>query len=149
MGKLFRKTFIPSDLNTCWEFFSTPENLSRITPSAMDFQIKDFDGKKMYGGQRIGYTVKPLLGVKVKWLTEIRSVNNKKEFVDVQLKGPYKIWHHRHLFKVKGNGVEMIDIVHYKLPFGLFGRILEKFIVKKKVEEIFDFREHIIKEIFS
>ena len=148
MGKLFRKTLLKTDAASCWDFFSSPANLSKITPSEMSFVIKDYDGKKMYEGQRISYTVKPLLGIPLSWLTEIRSVKDKSEFVDVQLRGPYKIWHHRHIFKEVEGGIEMIDMVHYKLPFGLLGKLMEKLIVKGKVERIFDYREKVIQDAF-
>lgn len=149
MGVLFRKTFIKTDLNSCWDFFSSPENLAKITPASMQFVIRKFDGKKMYEGQQIAYTVKPFAGLKINWLTEIKSVNVNREFVDLQIEGPYKIWHHRHLFKEKNNGVEMIDVVHYQLPFGIFGKLVEKLIVKKKLKEIFDHREKVINSYFK
>ena len=148
MGKYFRKTILKTDIDTCWEFFSSPTNLSKMTPKGMSFVIKDFDGKNMYEGQRIGYTLKPLFNIPFFWLTEIRSVKDKREFVDVQLKGPYKIWHHRHLFRETKDGVEMIDMVHYKLYFGILGRLLEKLIVNRKIEHIFNFREKAIQNIF-
>lgn len=149
MGVLFRKTFIKTDINSCWDFFSSPENLAKITPSSMEFVIREFDGKKMYEGQQIAYTVKPLAGLKMNWLTEIKSVNVNREFVDLQIEGPYKIWHHRHLFKEKNNGVEMFDVVHYQLPFGIFGKLAEKLIVRRKLKEIFDYREKVINSYFK
>lgn len=149
MGKLFRKTFIKTDIETCWNFFNSPANLSKITPEEMDFVIKEFDDKKMYEGQRISYTVKPFFGYPVKWVTEINSVRDQKEFVDTQIKGPYSIWHHRHLFKEIDGGIEMIDIVHYKLPFGFLGKLLERLVVRKKLESIFNYREKVIHQYFK
>ena len=149
MGKLFRKTIIKTDMETCWDFFSSPDNLSKITPPEMDFVIKKFDHKKMYEGQQIGYTVKPLIGIPVKWLTEIKSVTKNREFVDFQEKGPYKLWHHRHLFKEIPEGIEMTDIVHYKAPFGILGKLMEKLFIQKKVESIFNYREKVIKDFFE
>jgi ligand-binding SRPBCC domain-containing protein len=148
MGKLFRKTVLRIDMEECWDFFSSPANLARITPDEMDFVITEYDGKRMYEGQLISYTVKPLFGFKVKWTTEITSVTDYIEFVDRQLEGPYKIWHHRHQFKQVDGGVEMIDMVHYALPFGILGKIAEKLIVKKKVKAIFDYREKVISDLF-
>ena len=149
MGKLYRKTIVPADLETCWDFFSSPENLAKITPEEMDFVIKDFDGKKMYEGQQISYTVKPLAGLPMKWKTLITSVRDRKEFVDLQLEGPYKLWHHLHIFRETKEGVEMIDIVNYKAPFGFLGRIMEKILIDKKVKGIFDHREIQIRKIFT
>lgn len=115
----------------------------------MDFTITKFDGKKMYDGQVIEYSVKPLLGLSVKWVSQIRSVKDQREFADVQLSGPYKHWHHRHLFVEKEGKVEMIDIIHYKLPFGLLGKLAEKLIVRKKLNNIFDHRERTIQSLFK
>ena len=149
MGILFRKNIVKSDINTCWSFFSSPSNLSEITPVNIGFSMKDHDGRNMYEGQKISYTVKPLFGFSLLWTTEIKSVKEKKEFVDTQLVGPYKIWHHRHLFKETDHGVEMIDVVHYKLPFGMLGKLIEKLVVRKKVNKIFDYRDRQIKRIFN
>lgn len=149
MGVLFRKTFIKTDINSCWDFFSSPENLAKITPPSMEFFIREYDGRKMYEGQQIAYTVIPFAGFKVKWLTEIQSVTLNREFVDLQIEGPYKIWHHRHSFKEKNGGIEMIDVVHYKLPLGLLGKLAEKLIVQRKLKEIFDYREKVITSNFK
>ena len=88
----------------------------------------------------IEYTVKPLLGIPLNWITEIKTVKELDFFVDEQRKGPYRIWHHEHHFKEVEGGVEMTDIVSYELPFGFLGRLMHPLIVKKKLEEIFEFR---------
>ena len=88
----------------------------------------------------IEYTVRPLLGIPMNWVTEIKTVKNLEFFVDEQRIGPYKIWHHEHHFKEVEGGVEMTDIVSYELPMGFLGRMMHPIIVKKKLEEIFDFR---------
>jgi ligand-binding SRPBCC domain-containing protein len=94
----------------------------------------------MYEGLMIEYTVKPLLGIPMNWVTEIKTVKDLKFFVDEQRVGPYKIWHHEHHFKEVDGGVEMTDIVSYALPLGFLGRLMHPILVKKKLEEIFDFR---------
>ena len=94
----------------------------------------------MYEGLMIEYTVKPLLGIPMNWVTEIKTVKDLELFVDEQRVGPYKIWHHEHHFKEVEGGVEMTDIVSYMLPMGILGRMMHPIIVKKKLEEIFDFR---------
>ena len=88
----------------------------------------------------IEYTVRPLLGIPMNWVTEIKTVKDLELFVDEQRVGPYKIWHHEHHFKEVEGGVEMTDIVSYMLPMGILGRMMHPIIVKKKLEEIFDFR---------
>ena len=140
MYQLKRTQFIRTDLKTAWDFFSSPGNLKKITPDYMGFDVKTELPEKMYEGLMIEYTVKPLLGIPMNWITEIKTVKELEFFVDEQRKGPYKIWHHEHHFKEKNGGVEMTDIVSYELPLGILGRIMHPFVVQKKLEEIFDFR---------
>ena len=140
MYQLKRTQFIRTDLKTAWDFFSSPGNLKKITPDYMGFDVKTELPDKMYEGLMIEYTVKPLLGIPMNWITEIKTVNELEFFVDEQRKGPYKIWHHEHHFKEVDGGVEMTDIVSYELPLGILGRIMHPFLVQKKLEEIFDFR---------
>ena len=140
MYQLKRTQFIKTDLKTAWDFFSSPGNLKKITPQYMGFDVRTALPEKMYEGLMIEYTVKPLLGIPMNWITEIKTVKDLQFFVDEQRKGPYKIWHHEHHFKVKDGGVEMTDIVSYELPLGILGRIMHPFVVQKKLEEIFDFR---------
>ena len=140
MYQLKRTQFIKTDLKTAWDFFSSPGNLKKITPDYMGFDVKTELPEKMYEGFMIEYTVKPLLGIPMNWITEIKTVKDLEFFVDEQRKGPYKIWHHEHHFKEIDGGVEMTDIVSYELPLGILGRIMHPFVVQKKLEEIFDFR---------
>ena len=140
MYQLKRTQFIRTDLKTAWDFFSSPGNLKKITPDYMGFDVKTELPDKMYEGLMIEYTVKPLLGIPMNWITEIKTVKELECFVDEQRKGPYKIWHHEHHFKEVDGGVEMTDIVSYELPLGILGRIMHPFLVQKKLEEIFDFR---------
>ena len=90
-----------------------------------------------------------LLNIPMKWITEITHVKENEFFVDEQRKGPYRIWHHEHHFKVVDGGVEMTDIVSYEIPFGIFGKIAHPLVVKKKLEEIFAFRLIAVDEIFN
>ena len=140
MYQLKKTQFIKTDLKTAWDFFSSPGNLKKITPDYMGFDVKTELPEKMYEGLMIEYTVKPLLGIPMNWITEIKTVKELEFFVDEQRKGPYKIWHHEHHFKEVDGGVEMTDIVSYELPLGILGRIMHPFLVQKKLEKIFDFR---------
>jgi hypothetical protein len=94
----------------------------------------------MYAGQIIEYTVKPLLGIPLYWMTEITHVQEGAYFVDEQRFGPYIMWHHQHHFKEVTGGVMMTDIVHYKIPLGFLGDIAHWLFVKKQLQGIFDFR---------
>lgn len=140
---------LPIDLKTAWDFFSSPKNLSVITPPDLDFVIKSELPEKMYPGMMIKYTVKPMLGIPVTWVTEITHVEDLKFFVDEQRVGPYSIWHHQHFFKEIEGGIEMTDIVDYKLPFGIIGDITHPFLVKPRLNQIFDYRFKKLEELFG
>jgi ligand-binding SRPBCC domain-containing protein len=149
MYQLKRKQFVKTDLKTCWDFFSSPQNLKRITPPYMGFNIKFDLPEKMYEGLMIEYSVKPVLGIPMTWITEIKTVKDNLFFVDEQRKGPYKIWHHEHHFKEVEGGVEMTDIVSYELPLGILGKFAHTLFVKKQLEGIFNFRIKMVDEIFA
>jgi ligand-binding SRPBCC domain-containing protein len=107
----------------------------------MDFNITDWDRKKAYPGQIIRYTVKPILGIKINWVTEITHVRAKEYFVDEQRFGPYSFWHHKHFIKEIEGGVIMEDVIHYKPPFGLIGVLLNFLFINSKLNSIFKHRE--------
>jgi len=140
---------INTSLDECWEFFSNPRNLQKITPESMGFEITDFDSQSMYSGQIIQYKISPLLGLKVNWVTEITQVKDRAYFIDDQRFGPYSFWHHKHFFEATPTGVKMTDVIHYALPFGFLGRIVNALIVKNKLKEIFDYRYQKIDKIFN
>jgi ligand-binding SRPBCC domain-containing protein len=141
---------IPITLNEAWDFFSKPDNLKDITPAAMGFVIRSkHHGESMYAGQIIEYTVKPLLGIPLYWMTEITHVEEGKYFVDEQRFGPYSLWHHQHHFKEMQGGVEMTDIVHYKVPFRFLGDIANTFLVRQQLKKIFDFRFKMVEDKFG
>ncbi|MDP1802386.1 MAG: SRPBCC family protein [Bacteroidota bacterium] len=151
LHKIESNQFIKSDINTIWDFMSSPGNLALITPAYMNFTIINEKKplEKMYAGQIIEYYVSPALGIKLKWVTEITHVENNYYFVDEQRFGPYALWHHKHFIKQVEGGVEMIDIVHYNLPFGFLGRLVNSLFVKKQLKEIFEYRHKKIDELFS
>jgi ligand-binding SRPBCC domain-containing protein len=148
MYQLKTKQFVKTDIATCWDFFSDPKNLSKITPQSMGFIVRTELPDKMYEGLMIEYTVRPMLGIPMNWITEIKTVKNHSFFVDEQRKGPYRIWHHEHHFKEVEGGVEMTDIVSYELPLGFLGRLMHPILVKNKLKEIFDYRRQKVDELF-
>jgi ligand-binding SRPBCC domain-containing protein len=147
--ELKREQFIPISVEQAWDFFSSPKNLAVITPDEMGFIIKSNVPEKMFSGLLIDYTVKPLLGIPLRWQTEILEVDEYKSFVDNQNKGPYKLWHHTHLFEPVNGGVKMTDIVKYELPLGVLGTIAHATFVKNKLNHIFDYRFKKVEEIFG
>lgn len=141
---------IPVSLDKAWDFFSSPENLQTITPDSLGFKIiSRHHGEKMYAGQVIEYKVSPLLGIPLYWMTEITHVEDKRYFVDEQRYGPYSMWHHQHHFKIIEGGVEMTDIIHYKLPLWFLGDMANGLFVKKQLREIFAYRYKKVEELFG
>ncbi|OJX49915.1 MAG: cell division inhibitor [Flavobacterium sp. 38-13] len=146
---LYTKQQLPVSIETAWEFISNPKNLEIITPKSMQFKTLSGDEKEMFAGQIIHYKITPLFGISMQWVTEITHVQEQKFFVDEQRFGPYAFWHHKHFLKAIPGGVEMEDIVHYKLPMGLLGQLAHPFIVKPKLDEIFAYRRKKLIEIFG
>ncbi|MCK7591258.1 SRPBCC family protein [Subsaxibacter sp. CAU 1640] len=147
--RLQRFQRLPISVEQAWEFFSNPKNLKTITPDYMGFDILSGADRPMFAGQIIQYIVTPILGIKTKWVTEITHVVPKSYFVDEQRFGPYALWHHKHFIKEIEGGIEMEDIIDYKLPFGLLGRLVHLFLVKPKLEEIFNYRKEKLEELFG
>ena len=143
------KQKLPISVNKAWDFLSSPINLKTITPDYMGFNILSGADRKMYPGQIIQYIVTPLFGIKTKWVTEITHVQENKYFVDEQRFGPYALWHHKHFIRPIKGGVEMEDIIDYKIPFGLIGQLVHPIIIKPKLKEIFDYRHDKLIEIFG
>lgn len=141
---------IPVSLDKAWSFFSDPANLKTITPADLGFEIiSKHHGGFMYAGQIIEYTVKPLLGIPMYWMTEITHVEDKKFFVDEQRFGPYQLWHHQHHFKPIEGGVEMTDIVHYRIPMGIIGNLANGILVKSQLRKIFGHRFKAVETTFG
>lgn len=147
--QLHKKQNLPISIDEAWEFLSSPANLKTITPDYMGFNILSGADRPMYPGQIIQYIVTPVLGIKTKWVTEITHVVDKQYFVDEQRFGPYALWHHKHFIKEIEGGVEMEDIIDYKVPFGWLGQLVHPMLVKPKLEEIFTYRTKKLEEIFG
>ncbi|MBN2595383.1 MAG: SRPBCC family protein [Marinifilaceae bacterium] len=144
-----KEQFIKATIEEIWDFISSPQNLKKITPENMGFDIRTPNlPDKIYEGMIISYTVRPLLGIPTNWVTEITHLKEKFYFVDEQRVGPYKLWHHQHIIMPKENGVLMKDIVSYQPPFGLLGRIANALIIRNTLNDIFDYRTNVLKKIF-
>lgn len=146
---LHSKQNIPISLDQAWDFLSNPNNLKTITPDYMGFHILRGADRKMYAGQIIQYIVTPILNIPTKWVTEITHVEDKHYFVDEQRFGPYALWHHKHFLREIPGGVEMEDIVDYKIPLGILGQMVHPILVKPKLKEIFHHRQNKLIELFG
>ena len=139
-----------SDIETIWSFVSKPENLEKITPDNMKFSILSKSNLEMEEGMLISYKISPFLDINTTWITMITNVIKNEKFIDQQVKGPYKFWHHEHKFEViSSNKVKMTDIITYIPPFGFLGDIANALFLKKKLNNIFDYRNNILNSMFN
>lgn len=147
---LYRKQFFPITLQEAWDFFSSPKNLAKITPTKMKFKILHISGKeKIHEGQIIQYKISVLPLYWVYWVTEIQEVNEPFSFVDDQRSGPFKIWRHKHTFREVKGGIEMTDEVSYAVPYGLLGVLAHWLFVGREVNGIFNHRFETLEKQFS
>lgn len=145
---LQREQWIPRPIEEVFAFFSDARNLEAITPPWLGFRILSANPIPLRAGAHIAYLLR-WHGLPVRWLTEIECWNAPTEFVDVQTRGPYRLWRHTHTFEPSGDGTLMRDMVRYALPFGALGRLVHAALVKSEVAAIFDFRALRIAEIFE
>jgi len=147
--QLKRIQILPISLGKAWDFFSSPFNLKQITPPDMGFEVKKLEeNQKMYQGMIVSYRVRPMLQIPISWVTEITHVQEPLYFVDEQRVGPYSLWHHQHHFREVAEGVEMTDIVSYKVPLGILGNFANWLFVRKRLEYIFDYRYQTLQKLF-
>ncbi|MYY25924.1 SRPBCC family protein [Elizabethkingia anophelis] len=147
---LYREQQLNCNIEEVWDFFSSPLNLSKITPKDMKFTVlSDLKNTLIYEGMEIDYLVSPVLEIPLKWKTRITQVNYKKSFTDLQAKGPYRYWNHYHEFIENDKGVLMKDSVDYELPFGLLGKLAHSLFVHKRLKSIFEFRYNFLEGYFN
>lgn len=149
MHLLEREQVLPVSLDQAWEFFSSPRNLNEITPPELGFRIESCEDKPLFDGQIITYRVRLAPLVWVRWVTEIKSVVVRSSFIDEQRAGPYRFWHHRHVFEEVDGGVRMTDTVHYSVGFWFLGEIAHALFVRPKLARIFQFRRDLLSQRFA
>jgi len=147
--KIHRVQQLSISIHAAWDFFAEPRNLQELTPPSLSFEVTSELPGKMHPGMIITYKLTPLLGIPSRWITEITHVAEPHLFVDEQRFGPYRFWHHQHLFREIAGGVEMEDIVHYIIPFGRIGQLAAAALVKKELQNIFDFRRDVLAKKFG
>jgi len=140
---------LPVDREVLWEFISVPQNLNKITPPDMAFEIIGEPPEKTYAGLLLEYRVKvPLLGWST-WLTEIKYVEEGVSFMDEQRVGPYNLWLHTHKLEDVDGGTRMTDDIRYLVPFGPIGLLANAVFVGRTLRRIFDYRRVKMEEIFG
>ncbi len=148
--QLIKTQKLPVTSTQIWNFISSPSNLKEITPEHMGFIVTSNSGsEKMYPGMIITYKVSPLLGIKLNWVTEITQVKDNEYFIDEQRIGPYSMWHHEHKIEPIEDGVLMTDIVTYQPPMGILGALANSLLIKKQLQQIFDYRTIALEKRFG
>ncbi|HUH18409.1 SRPBCC family protein [Albibacterium sp.] len=148
--QLYKEQQLHCDIETAWNFFSSPKNLSKITPNDMRFTVRsDYNSEQIVEGMIIDYTVSPVLKVPLNWRTRITQVELNRSFTDFQERGPYKYWNHFHEFIPNNEGVLVKDTVDYELPLGVLGEISHRAFVKRKLADIFNFRYGVLEKLFN
>jgi ligand-binding SRPBCC domain-containing protein len=150
---LRREQWVPRPVEEVFAFFSDARNLAELTPPWLGFHILTPGPIQIAAGTRLRYRL-GWHGVPVSWTTEIRRWDPPFQFVDVQLTGPYRLWHHTHRFETRDAGTRdagtrMTDVVRYRLPFGIIGRAVHALKVRRDIEQIFDYRFRRIGELFG
>ena len=140
---------LPISVEEAWRFFSDANKLAEITPAWLDFQMTNEVPDEIIPGTIITYTIRPLLGLPVRWVTEITHTEAPHRFVDEQRFGPYRFWHHQHFFRPVDGGTEVEDLAHYALPFGSLGRLAHALTVRRRLDAIFSFRRRALVERFG
>ncbi|MGI8428969.1 MAG: SRPBCC family protein [Solirubrobacteraceae bacterium] len=137
--RLEREQVLDRPLDEVFQFFSQAHNLERITPSWLNFKVLSREPIEMHAGTVIEYRLR-LYGVPFRWSSRIESWEPDHGFADRQVRGPYRLWHHRHEFAADGEGTVVRDHVEYALPFGVLGELAHAAFVRRDLRRIFDFR---------
>jgi ligand-binding SRPBCC domain-containing protein len=145
---LEREQWIARPVADVFEFFSNAANLEKITPPWLAFQILTPMPLQIRTGARIEYEIRWRF-FRMKWMSEIIDWQLDKRFTDVQLRGPYALWHHDHIFESDNNGTRMRDRVRYRIPLGPLGAIAHRVKVRRDLNAIFDYRAAEIERIVA
>jgi ligand-binding SRPBCC domain-containing protein len=142
-----REQWIPKPLEEAFAFFSRPENLEQITPAFLRFQVVRAE-RELHAGSLIDYRLH-VRGVPMRWTSEITNWDPPHRFVDTQVRGPYALWRHQHIFLPENGGTRISDDVEYALPFGFVGQLAHALLVRRDVEKIFEFRRLRLTELLG
>jgi ligand-binding SRPBCC domain-containing protein len=145
---LQREQWVPQSVDKVFAFFSAPANLELLTPPWLKFQIVTPQPVTMAAGTLIEYRIHWHF-IRMRWVTEIVEWSPPTRFVDTELKGPYKMWHHTHSFVAERNGTTIRDDIRYALPLGILGAIANHLSVGRDLERIFDYRTERVSERFG
>lgn len=137
---LHRSQRVPVPPSRAFDFYADARNLEPMTPPWLHFRLLTSSSSQMGAGTLLDYRLR-LHGIPIRWRTRIETWDRPHRFTDVQLRGPYALWHHTHEFRPYGDdGCEMHDVVRYAIPFGPLGELARRLFVRRDLDRIFDFR---------
>jgi hypothetical protein len=146
--RLNREQHLGRPLDEVFAFFAEARNLERITPSWLRFEVRSAEPIEMEAGALIDYRLR-VHGVPLGWTSQIEVWEPGRQFVDRQLRGPYRLWHHRHRFEAVQGGTRITDEVHYAVPFGIVGELVHPLFVRRDLERVFDHRQVAVRELLG
>jgi ligand-binding SRPBCC domain-containing protein len=131
-----------------FDFYGDARNLEPLTPPWLHFEVTTPGPITLQEGALLEYKLR-LHGVPVRWQTLIETWESPVRFVDIQLKGPYSLWEHTHLFEEDGDTTVAHDRVRYAMPLGPFGAVAHRLVVRRDLERIFDYRGEAVSELLA
>jgi len=145
--ELRREQLVPASLDVVFHYFEDPGNLAGITPAWLRFEIVRSTDERVREGTEIEYHIR-WLGVRLPWVSRVTRWDPPRSFVDEQVRGPYRRWHHTHSFEPREDAVAMTDVIEYEMPAGPLGRLVHAIVVRRQLEAIFDYRASRVAERF-
>ena len=140
---------LPIQVEEAWDFFTSPGNLSLITPPWLDYRLSSNPPEYMHPGTLYSAQIRPFPGISMQWITEITYIRPPSLFITDQRVGPFKVWHHEYHFREHADGVELEDIVQYGLPLGPIGSLVHDLYVRRKLHEVFTYRAQSLERRFG
>jgi ligand-binding SRPBCC domain-containing protein len=148
LHRLERRLRLDQPLHSVFAFFAEARNLEQITPPWLRFELREPGPRELGAGTLIDYRLR-LHGVPLRWTSRIDEWSPGQGFVDRQLRGPYRVWHHRHSFVADGDGTIVGDEVHYALPLGPLGEVAHRLFVRRDLERIFAYRHQAVARLLA
>jgi ligand-binding SRPBCC domain-containing protein len=145
---LERQQLVRHPVGRVFGFFARARNLELLTPPWLRFEVLTPEPVEMRVGTVIDYRLR-LHGLPLRWQSRIEAWEPERAFVDRQLRGPYKLWHHRHEFEPCGADTLVRDRVHYALPFGALGAVVARSFVARDLDRIFAFRHEAVRTVLG
>jgi ligand-binding SRPBCC domain-containing protein len=146
--RLQREQFVRRPPAEVFEFFAQARNLERITPPWLRFEVLTPEAIPMCAGTLIDYRLR-LHGIPMRWTSRIEDWEREHLFVDRQVQGPYRLWHHRHEFVARDGGTIVRDVVHYGIPLGPVGELADALFVAQDLRRVFDFRMQAVAQVLG